>query len=63
MKYCATVVRYGYVFVEAENEAEAMNIAGYQLTDTINWSDDWGVISCIEDDTAEDCQYITKKAF
>lgn len=62
-KYCVTVVRYGNVFVEAEIEEEAMDIADHQLTDTINWSDYWGVTDCMEDDTLEDCLYVREKAF
>lgn len=63
MKYCVTVVRYGCVFVEAETMAEAMDIANHQLTDTIIWSDDWGVTDCMEDDTLEDYEYVREKAF
>lgn len=62
-KYCVTVVRYGNVFVEAETEAEAMDIADHQLTGTINWSEDWDATDCIEDDSALDYMYITEKAF
>lgn len=63
MKYCVKAIRYGNVFVEAETEAEAMDIADHQLTDTINWSDDWDITDCMEDDTVEDCLYVTEKAF
>lgn len=62
-KYCVTIVRTGCVFVEAENEAEAMDIANHQLTDTVNWSDDWEATACTEDDSELDNAYITEKAF
>ena len=61
MKYCVTIVRTGCMFVEAENEAEAMDIADHQTTDTVNWSDDWTPTDCSETDLEAD--YITEKAF
>lgn len=63
MKYCVTIVRTGCVFIEAENEAEAMDIANHQTTDTVNWSDDWEATDCMEDDTLEDSEYVREKAF
>ena len=33
MKYCVTVARTGCIFVEAENESEAIDIANHQDTD------------------------------
>lgn len=46
MKYCVVIVRTGCVFIEAENEAEAMDIANHYPTDEINWSDDWEATDC-----------------
>ena len=63
MKYCVTVVRTGCLFVEAESEAEAMDIADHQTTDTVNWSDDWSPTDCEEDDSEPDGMYITERAF
>jgi hypothetical protein len=63
MKYCVTIVRTGCVFVEAENESEAMDIANHQTTDTVNWSEDWEATDCMEDDSCDDDDYITEKAF
>lgn len=40
-KYCVVVARTGFIFVEAETEADAMRIANEQPTDAISWSDDW----------------------
>ena len=63
MKYCVTIVRTGCIFVEAENETEAMDIANHQLTGEVNWSDDWEATDCMEDDSALDCMYVIEKAF
>lgn len=62
-KYCVTVVRYGCLFIEAESEAEAMDIADHQTTDTVNWSDDWTPTDAGEDDSGFDGEYISEKAF
>ena len=62
-KYCVTIVRTGCVFVEAENEAKAMDIANHQTTDAVNWSEDWDATDCMEDDSASDHMYVTEKAF
>ena len=62
-KYCVTIIRTGCVFVEAKNEAEAMDIANHQTTDTVSWSDDWEATDCMEDDSECDSMYITEKAF
>ncbi len=62
-KYLVTVVRTGCVFVEAESEAEAMDIADHQFTDDISWSDDFDATDIEEDDSAEPEEYITDKAF
>ena len=63
MRYCVTIVRTGCVFVEAENEAKAMDIANHQTTDDVSWSDDWEATDCMEDDSCDDDNYITEKAF
>lgn len=63
MKYCVTVERTGCVFVEAENETDAIDIANHQLTDTVSWSDDWEATYVEEDDTMPDVFYVTGKAF
>lgn len=62
-KYCVTIVRTGCMFVEAENEAKAMDIANHQTTDAVNWSDDWEVTDCMEDDSVPDDMYVEEKAF
>ena len=62
-KYCVTVVRAGWVFVEAETEVEAMDIANHQTTDTVNWSEDWEPTDCEEDYSASESMYVNKKAF
>lgn len=63
MKYCVTVTRTGCVFVEAESEEEAMNIADHLTTETISWSDDWSPTDCEEDDSLDDEAYITQPQF
>lgn len=63
MKYCVTIVRTGCVFIEAESEAEAMDIANHQTTDTVNWSDDWEATDATEDGSYPDNMYISEKAF
>lgn len=63
MKYCVTIVRYGCLFVEAKNPEEAMDIADHQTTDTVNWSDDWAPTDAAEDDSEDDNQYITERAW
>lgn len=62
-KYCVTIARYGCLFVEAESEDEAMDIADHQTTDTVIWSDDWAPTDVQEDDSEPDSMYITEKAF
>ena len=62
MKYCVTIVRTGCVFVEAETAAEAMDIANYQTTDTVNWSEDWNATDC-EEYNSDSEKYVTEKAF
>ena len=63
MKYCVTITRTGCLFVEADSEEQAMDIADHQTTDMVNWSDDWAPTSCMEDDSEPDCMYIKEKAF
>lgn len=62
-KYCVTIVRHGYLFVEAESEEEAMDIADHQTTDTVIWSDDWSPTDAAEDNSEPDSVYIKEKAF
>lgn len=63
MKYGVTVVRYGWLFVEADSESEAMDIADHQTTDTVNWSGDWKPTDAVEDDSGFDGEYIRERAF
>lgn len=62
-RYCVTIIRYGCLFVEADTEEKAMDIADHQLTDRVNWSDDWSPTDAAEDDSADDAEYITKRAY
>lgn len=62
-KYIVTVVRTGCVFVEAENEEQALDIANHLRTSTVCWSDDWAATDAMEDDSAMDCMYISEKEF
>ena len=50
MKYEVTITRIGSVFVEAEDEEKAMEIAGCQSTKDVSWSDSWEVTDCTEYD-------------
>ena len=63
MKCCVTVVRYGFLFVEADNVAEAFEIADRQTTDAVNWCDDWECTDAVPDDSMPDGCYITEAAF
>ena len=61
-KYCVTITRTGCLFVEAESEAAAMDLADHQTTDTVSWYDDWEPTDAFEDDSY--CgEYITERAF
>lgn len=62
-KYIVTVVRTGCVFVEAENEEQALDIANHLRTSTVCWSDDCEATDATEDDSAMDCMYISEKEF
>lgn len=62
-KYCVPIARTGCVFVIAETEEDAIDIANHQVTSTISWSDDWEATDCYEDDTIPDCMCVTEKAF
>ncbi len=62
-KYCVTVTRTGFLYIEAENEDEAMDIADHQTTDTVMWSDDWAPTDVFEDKSALGSSYICEKAF
>ena len=63
MKYCVTIERTGCIFVEAENESAAIDIANHQTTDTVSWSEDWEATDVYEDDSACASMYVTEKAF
>lgn len=63
MKYCVTIERTGCIFVEANSREEAIDIANHQITDTVNWSEDWTPTDCFEDDSAMDYMYVSEKAF
>ena len=63
MKYCVTVVRTGCLFIEAESECEAVDIANHQLTDAVCWSDSWEASDCMKDDSEPDDVYIRRKAY
>lgn len=63
MKYWVTVVRYGWVPVEAESAADAMDIADHQTTDTICWSEDWSPTDAEQDDGIDEELCIKEKAF
>ena len=64
-KYCVTIVRTGCLFIEADSESEAMDIADHQTTDTVNWSEDWSPTACEELDALayESETFISEKAF
>lgn len=61
MKYCVTITRQGFLYVEADSAAEAMEIADHQATDTVIWLDCWSPTDAEEDDSGY--SYITEKAF
>lgn len=61
-KFCVTIVRYGCLFVEAEDEVDAMDLADHQTTDTVNWSDDWTPTDA-EEYGDYGGEYITERAF
>ena len=57
MKYDVTIARYGFVTVEAKNEADAMSIANAMKEDDISWSNDWSAEDASE---SEDCDDLLK---
>ena len=61
-KYCVTIVRTGCLFVEANSEEDAMDIADHQTTDEVNWSDDWTPTDAEENDSYQG-EYITEYVF
>ena len=63
MKYLVTIVRTGCLFVEAESESEALDIANHQTTDAVSWSDDWEATDCQEDDSILDNMCVKERAF
>lgn len=58
MKYCITVVRYGSVFVEADDQMDAEYIAGEQSADGVYWEDDWDIVGVQEADDVDDELFI-----
>ena len=62
-KYLVTIVRTGCMFIEAESESEAMDIANHQATNKVSWSDDWEATDCIEDNSLPEEMCISKKEF
>jgi len=62
-KYCVTVVQTGCVFVEAESEEEAVDIAAHQFGNSVYWDDVWEATDVIEDDGALPEMYIHDRAF
>ncbi len=63
MRYCVTVTKTGCVYVDAETEAEAMDIAEHQLKDDIWCIDDWKATEVFQDDSALAHMYKNTKAF
>lgn len=63
MKYAVTIVRYGFMCVEAASEAEALDIADHQTTETVNWSDDWTPMEAEADDSLPSWVCVTEKSF
>lgn len=61
--YEVTVARYGYIWVEAESEEEAMDIADHQYTDSVFWDSGWGPVSAEEDKRDPNFPYIKERAF
>ena len=62
-KYLVTVVRTGCVFIEADDESQALDIANHLKTDSVYWSDDWDATDVVEDDSALDNMYISEREF
>lgn len=61
-KYCVIIQRNGCIFVEANSEEEAVDIADHQLTDTVIWDEDWHPSDVIEDSSY--CrEYVKERAF
>lgn len=63
MKYYVQVEKVGCIFVEAPTKQEAMFIADHQPSSAIDWDDDWKAVYCEEDDTQDDNEYVTERAF
>ena len=59
MKYEVTITRIGSVFFEAEDKETAMEIANYQSTEDVSWSDTWEVTDCTEYDDPN-IDYVTE---
>ncbi len=62
-KFCVTIVRKGFLNVEASSETEVMDVADHQGADTVLWSEDWMPSEAVEDDSISADECISKKAF
>ena len=69
MQYCVTICRYGYLLIEADSVEDAEYIANHQMTEEVNWSDDWSVDAIdpakdifVEEDL-DNSLFITEPAF
>lgn len=62
MKYCVTVARTGVMYVDAKSKEAAEEYVQRTIWDSaIQWSDDWNVTDCQEDennDCVDDKDYI-----
>lgn len=63
MKYRVVVAQHGCVYVDANSEDEAVDIANHQMTDSVWWFDDWKAVGVEKDDSAIDNLYISKKEY
>lgn len=63
MKYRVLVAQHGCVYVDANSEAEAVDIANHQMTDSVWWLDDWEAVGVEKDDSALNEMYITHRAY
>ena len=63
MKYAVTIVQYGCMPVEANSYDEAIDIAAHQCGDAVYWNDGYEAINAEPDDTFDDDEYVTQKAY
>ena len=63
MKYCVTLIRFGCLYVEADTPGDAMDIANHQMTETVEWSDDWDASDAMEVSDDESDSFVTERAF